>query len=71
MSMWDSDSPGYSADRLYDFADAIKEQRKDERLSRGPEGETRYPCPEGCGAVFVSMTGMELHFLVEHEGDAA
>ena len=69
--MFDHHSPGYSADRIYEAADRIKEQRKDELLSRSPEGETRYVCPEGCGAEFLTMTERELHFVVEHGETAA
>lgn len=34
------------------------------------DGATRYVCPEGCGAEFLTMTERELHFITEHSGAA-
>ena len=67
MSMFDTDSPGYSADRLYDFADAVKEQRKEAALSQ----PRRFPCDLGCGADFASPLEREVHIICDHEKDAA
>lgn len=67
MSMWDSDSPDYSAERLYDYADRVKEQRKQAALSP----PRRFPCDLGCGADFASPFEREIHIICDHEGDAA
>lgn len=69
--MFDTDRPGYNVNRIYEAADRIKEQRKEDALSRGPDGATRYGCPLGCGADFGSMTERELHLLTDHDRDAA
>lgn len=76
--LFDTDSPDYSADRLYDYADAVREQNREALLSHdrvgemGPEeSETRYPCPEGCGAELLTVEERELHFVVEHGESAA
>ena len=76
--LFETDSPDYSADRLYDYADAIKERNREALLShdrvaeQGPEeSETRYPCPEGCGAEFLTVEERETHFIIEHDEDAA
>ena len=62
MSAFDTDRPGYSADRIYEAADFMVKERK--------ENPTRYDCPEGCGAAFLTVMARDAHFLVEH-GDAA
>ena len=72
MSMFDHHDPGYSTDRLYEYADMVKKERQENPgLHVGPNGRTRYVCPLGCGADFAFMTERELHVITEHEGDAA
>ena len=67
MSMFDHHNPDYSADRLYEYADAVKEQRKEAALSQ----PRRFPCDLGCGADFASPFEREVHIITEHERDAA
>lgn len=73
MSFFDHHRPDYSADRIYEAADRIGKERRE---NAGPdlvavEGVTRYVCPEGCGADFDSMIAREIHFIQEHGDEAA
>ena len=79
--MWETDSPDYNEGRLYDYADWLRSYARDnrDRLDDHADGRhgnvasvaTRYVCPLGCGADFVSISERELHVLVEHGGEAA
>ena len=71
--LFDSDRPGYSADRIYEAADRIGKERRENLAPPdvvAVDGVTRYACPEGCGH-FGSMTERDLHVLVEHDRTAA
>ncbi len=52
---WDSDTEDYSADRLYDLADATKEQNREALLSHDRVGEQGIP--EGKGEDSESKDG--------------
>ena len=69
MSMFDTDREGYDVDRIFEAADFMVKERKENLVA--VDGVTRYICPLGCGANFDSMTARELHVITEHEGEAA
>lgn len=68
MSTWD-DEAGYDlGDPKHPDRANAAQGLKD--LVRGTPPR-RYPCPEGCGASFLTGAGRDAHFLVEHGKDAA
>ena len=68
MSFFDHHSPGYSAERIYEAADFMVKERKENLVA--VDGVTRYVCVY-CGAKFDSMTARELHLITEHGNEAA
>ena len=64
MTIFDSDRPGYSAERIYEAADFAVKERKE-------NPPARFPCDLGCGADFSSPFEREVHIICDHEGDAA
>ena len=73
MSMFETDRPGYDVDRIYESADFMVKERKENLVAPdlvAVDGVTRYVCVY-CNAKFDSMTARELHVITEHGNEAA